>query len=183
MKNLSLSNKSDFQTQTLPTLPETFWAMCSETLRAWKRMDLVLSREWETLKTRDLTGLWQIAEEKKMLSKRIGELESRLASTVDRILVVCGREGGDSRWNNLRGVVNRNDIKQLEKWKVDRNLCRDEILQTNTRLHRWVSGQLKVVRHLTDVMNGSGQREITTYRPSGRPGNLCMRTSYRQGIV
>lgn len=164
--------------QRLPALPGTFWGVADSARQSWKDMRSILVEEWRILRSGDFMPLVDIAEKKRRQAEKIGEAEGAIAAMADRILEMCGIDGGsdgvdkdkkEGRWNMLARLVSKTDASSLDLWLTETRLLRHEVILMNQRHEKWVRGQIRLVRDMLAVVTG-GERcgEMSTYGPTAR---------------
>jgi flagellar biosynthesis/type III secretory pathway chaperone len=170
---------------TLPPLPVAFWRSTDVILKAWKDLEEILSEEWDALRVRDLTRIWQVAEKKKRQTAQVQELESRLVAFVDRILAHYGSTGGEIRWNKVRRILHQKDVAPLEAWRASREESWRHVLAVNERHQQWMEDQVTVVRALAEIVSGRGQEKSPLYGPAaqGGSGSMSSQSSQREQPV
>jgi hypothetical protein len=157
-------------------LPGAFWGFADSARQAWKDMRSILVEEWRILRSGDFMPLVEIAEKKRRQAEKISEAEGAIAAMADRILEMCGIDGGidgadkeEGRWDMLARLVSKTDVSSLDSWLTETRLLRQEVILMNQRHDQWVRGQIRMVRDMLDVVTG-GERsgEMSTYGPTAR---------------
>lgn len=159
--------------QRLPVLPGAFWRFADSAIQTWKDMRSILVEEWRILRSGDFMPLVDIAEKKKRQAEKISEAEGAIAALADRILGICGIDGGmdkeEGRWDTFVRLVNKADISSLESWLTEIRLLRREVILMNQRHEKWVRGQIRMVQDLLSVVTGAETcGEMSTYGPTAR---------------
>ncbi|MGQ9499586.1 MAG: hypothetical protein ACUVQ6_04380 [Dissulfurimicrobium sp.] len=167
--------------QGLLVLPRSFWGVADSVRQSWKDMRSILVEEWRVLRSGDFMPLVEIAEKKRRQAEKISEAERTIAAMADRILEMCGIDGGidgvdkkEGRWNMLMRLVNNTDVSSLDSWLTEIRLLRQEVILMNQRHDQWIRGQIRMVRDMLGVITGGERsREMSTYGPTAR-----MRSNY-----
>ncbi len=155
--------------QHIPPLPENFWRLSNQIIRAWQDLDALMHEEWKALSTRDLNMIWKLSEKKVAQTQKIQRLEGIFLKAIESILNRTSTPyEKDEIIKSFKQVIDFNDLFRLEKWQAQREQLRIKVQTQNQKHISWMEAQAQLARELMNIITQGIRKSKKTYSPPSK---------------
>jgi len=163
---------------SLPPLPENFWRLSNQIIKAWEELESLMDKEWKALSTRDINMIWKLSEEKIAQTQKIQRLEGTFLKAIETILKKTDTTyKKDELLTSFKKVIDFKDLFKLEDWQVKRENLRLKIQTQNQKHISWMEAQAQLARELMNIITQGIRDSKKTYSPPTKKASKDLTSS------